>query len=120
MENQNSAQTSNINMRATSQEKDLLLEINNNLKKLAIYELGEKIKSFKSLDIDKLTYAELASWAKWVNTVENLKEKINDLIKIGHELLKANNLQPLMNIIVSSKDKKEFDVFLKKILTCAA
>lgn len=93
---------------------DALFE-ENELKKLVIIELEEKIKPFKNLKIDNLTHKELATWAKWVTTVENTKDKIKASIDAGKNLLRSSNLIAFKKIINNKQDREMFDKFLKKL-----
>jgi hypothetical protein len=93
---------------------DALFE-ENELKKLVIIELEEKIKPFKNLKIDNLTHQELAAWAKWVTAVENTKDKIKASIDAGVNLLRSSNLIAFKEIISNKQDKEMFDKFLKKL-----
>lgn len=87
----------------------------NELKRLVITELEEKIKPFKSLNLENLTYQELAAWAKWAASVETTKVKIKASIDAGVNLLRSSNLVAFKEIISNKKDIEKFDKFLKKL-----
>lgn len=93
---------------------DALFE-ENQLKKLVIIELEEKIKPFKKLKIDNLSHKELATWAKWVTSVESTKDKIKASIDAGVNLLRSSNLIAFKKIISNKQDREKFDKFLKKL-----
>lgn len=88
----------------------------NDLKDLAVIEIEEKIKSFKHLIIDDLRHSELASWAKWVSSVESTKDKLKVSMQDGINLLKSSNLYPFKKIL-SEEDSAKFAKFLKQLPT---
>ncbi|NOT65811.1 MAG: hypothetical protein HOP06_07280 [Methylotenera sp.] len=87
----------------------------NDLKKLVIDDVLENIKLFKNLTIDDLIYSELIRWAKWVSSLEGVKEKIQNSMSAGLSLLTQTNLEPFTKIISKSEDSKLFAKFLKKL-----
>ena len=86
----------------------------NDLKDLAVIELEEKIKSFKHLIIDDLPHSDLASWAKWVSSVESIKDKLKVSMQNGTNLLKSSNLYPFKEIL-NKDDSFKFSKFLKQL-----
>ena len=88
----------------------------NDLKDLAVIEIEEKLKSFKQLIIDNLPYSELASWARWISSLESTKNKIKVSMLDGISLLKSSNLHPFKEIL-SEEDSAKFAKFLKQLPT---
>lgn len=86
-----------------------------NLRRLVVIELEEKIKSFKSMRIDELTYAELSKQAKWVHSIEFIKEEIKDAMNAGVLFLNVENLRPLLQILSNKNDIKNFTIFLNNL-----
>jgi hypothetical protein len=93
---------------------DVLYE-ENDLKNLVTLEVEEKIKSFKKLNIDNLTHSELTRWAKWVSSIDSTKEKINNSMNAGINLLKSSNLSVFKEIISKRQDIEKFEKFIKKL-----
>lgn len=87
----------------------------NDLKNLIVVELQEKIKVFKKLNIENLSYSELSKYAKWVNSIDLTKEQIKSSMAAGMAFLKSNNLEPLFKILVVKEDIKKFGIFLKQL-----
>ena len=87
----------------------------NDLRKLVIDDVLEEVKLFKNLKIDNLIYSELSRWAKWVNSLDFIKEKIKNSMSAGLLLLTQTNLEPFAKIISKNEDSKEFSKFLKKL-----
>lgn len=85
------------------------------LKSLLIVNIDEQVKKFKKLEIDQLGYSDLTVWAKWVNSIENSKEKIDFSMNAGLSLLRQPNLKPLVQIITNRDEISEFKKFLKKL-----
>ncbi len=90
---------------------DVLYE-ENDLKKLVILETVENIKSFKRLDIDNLTYSELA---KWVSSLKSTKDRVKSPVNAGLKLLIKSNLAEFKKIISKKQDIEIFDKFIKKL-----
>ena len=88
----------------------------NDLKDLAVIDLEEKIKSFKHLIIEDLPHSDLASWAKWVSSVESIKDKLKVSMQNGTNLLKSSNLYPFKEIL-NKDDCFKFSKFLKQLPT---
>jgi len=87
----------------------------NDLRKLTVNELEINIKPFKVLNIENLTHSDLAKWAKWVNSIDNLKERIKNSMNAGLALLKPENLEPLSKIVDKSEDIKGFRKFINSL-----
>ena len=85
----------------------------NDLKSLIIQELQENIGAFKSVNIDELSHSELSRLAKWVNSIEETKERIKNSLTAGTSLLKYENLKPFLTVINDKEDIKKFDAFIK-------
>ena len=87
----------------------------NDLKDLLIFELLEKIKVFKGLDIEKLPYSELSKYAKWVNSIDLTREQIKSSMAAGISFLNYENLKPLLQILTDKSDIKKFNIFLQQL-----
>ncbi|HUX63254.1 hypothetical protein [Sulfuricella sp.] len=89
----------------------------NDLKELLVNDLVINIKSFKSNDIDSLTFEELRYWTKWVSSIENTMEKAANAVVLGNSLLSQSNLDPLARLLSKREDLSLFRSFLKSLTT---
>lgn len=88
----------------------------NDLKKLLVFDLEEKLKVFKGKDVDLLSYDDLRHWTKWANSVENSLEKAENSVALGNNLLSRRNLEPFNQILTKNEDKNIFRLYLKSCL----
>lgn len=85
-----------------------------NLKKLLIHDVGEKVKVFKGLNIDTMSYADLRSWSKWESGLEGVMNKAREGVAHGRRLMERRNLEQF-NQVLSPADADQFHRFLKTI-----
>ncbi|MGQ0526265.1 MAG: hypothetical protein ACT4P8_21705 [Betaproteobacteria bacterium] len=88
----------------------------NDLRKLLVLDLAEKIKDFQTLNIDTMSYEELRRWVKWVDSVEPTRDRASDAVTRGRTLLATANLQPLLKIMNRQADTDAFRAYLKGLL----
>lgn len=89
----------------------------NNLRELLVTDLDTNIKSFKSKNIDSLTFEELRHWTKWVGSIENTIEKAENSVVLGNNLLSKNNLDPFARLLSKREDLSLFNSFLRNLST---
>jgi hypothetical protein len=70
----------------------------NDLRVLLILGVEDKLKGFKRLAIDDLSNAQLSYWKKWATSVDLLLESAIRAVEYGRELLKEENLSPLLRL----------------------
>lgn len=87
----------------------------NDLRKLLVLELEEKIKTFKSKKIDEMTFEELSKWKKWAVSVDLTLETASTTTRYGQELLSHKNLVPLLKVIEKGQDQDLFRNYLETI-----
>lgn len=87
----------------------------NDLKSLIVVELQEKIKVFKDLNIENLSYSELSKYAKWINSIDLTKEQIKNSMAAGIAFLNYENLKPLLQVLTDNGDIKKFSIFLQQL-----
>ena len=87
----------------------------NNLKNLLIDDLETHLKSFKSKNIDILSFEELRNWVKWTGSVENVIETAQKLTTLGSKLLSKENLEPFTRLSKTRNDIAQFRSYLKNI-----
>lgn len=85
----------------------------NNLKNLLIDDLESNLKLFKSKNIDVLSFEELKSWSKWINSVDQVLESAERIVVMGSNLLTKENLEPFNQLLNSKKDKSSFNSYLR-------
>lgn len=87
----------------------------NNLKSLLIDDLEANLKSFKSKNIDILSFEELRNWVKWAGSVENVIETAQKLTTLGPKLLSKENLEPFTRLSKTRDDIAKFRSYLKNL-----
>ncbi len=87
----------------------------NDLRKILILGLEEKIKAFELLKIDTMTSKNLATWSRWAGTVDQSIDAARRSIKAGLILLTKANLEPFMQIVEKEEERKSFLKYLKSL-----
>lgn len=87
----------------------------NNLKNLLIDDFETNLKSFKSKNIDILSFEELRNCVKWTGSVENLIETARKLTTLGSKLLSKENLEPFTRLSKTRDDIALFRSYLKSL-----
>lgn len=87
----------------------------NDLRKILVLDLGERMKAFETLNIDTMTSKDLAKWSKWASTVEQRIEAARQSMKEGFILLTKANLQPFMQIVEKEEEQKSFLKYLNSL-----
>jgi hypothetical protein len=82
------------------------------LRKLLVLEVDEKLKEFKTKNIDTLTYDQLKEWAKWQGGIDRVLDSVNEAIAYGHRLLTRENLCQF-NKVLSKSEIEQFRGFLQ-------
>jgi hypothetical protein len=90
------------------------LDPKNDLKKLLVYELQEKAKTFDEYSIDNLTKSELSDWAKWVRRIDATFEEVQSALQSARRFLTRENLSPFLKI-GTVEQAFEFQRYLKKL-----
>lgn len=85
----------------------------NNLKNLLIDDLAQNTKHIKSQDIESLDFKELQRWAKWVGTVEQSFQKVEQIVSDAQKLLIPHNLKPLRTLLTKREEKQQFNCFIE-------
>lgn len=83
----------------------------NNLKAILIEDLSERLKALNEINIDMLTYQELAQWSRWLGTFDATVEKALAAVRNGRMLLTQENLAPLSD--AAELNTEEHESFLK-------
>jgi hypothetical protein len=86
----------------------------NDLRQLLITDLENKLREFVSKDIDKMTFNELRTWAKWVGTINTLLKAAERIVSLGRTLLTKENLFPLTKLVNGTK-RDSFSSFLDSL-----
>jgi hypothetical protein len=87
----------------------------NDLRKVLVIELQERIKQFEEKDIDSLNFESLRIWAKWIGAIDTTIEHALASIESGRRLLRADNLEPFLRILHDAQDLNIFRRYLKEI-----
>ena len=87
----------------------------NDLRELLVLDLGEHIREFRDVDIKSLTESALKRWVKWATGVEATLERGIVILRAGQALLTAGNLDPLVQTLTTSDEKKQFRAFLQAL-----
>ena len=64
----------------------------NNLRSLLIIDLEEHLKEFAALDIDLLSYEQLAKWSKWSGSIEATLDRAKEALHSARRFLTHENL----------------------------
>ncbi|MFJ7566732.1 hypothetical protein ACIQW9_07215 [Herminiimonas sp. NPDC097707] len=87
----------------------------NNLCQIVVINLEENLKAFKNVEIDQLSYEQLAYWKKWAGTVDSSLENAKSIIEKGRLLLTPHNLAPLLNILDTGILREQFRSFIDSL-----
>ena len=88
----------------------------NNLKDILVFDLQKQLNLFRTKPVDLMTYAELQTWVKFVDSIENKLETVKRTIKAGTSLLNLENLKPFSALLVKTEDKKKFLSFISNLI----
>lgn len=88
----------------------------NNLKDILVFDLQKQLGLFKTKPVDLMTYSELQTWVKFVDSIESKLETVKHTIKAGTNLLNLENLKPFSALIIKSEDKKKFLSFITSLI----
>lgn len=90
------------------------LHAENDLKELLVLSLEEPLKEFEELRIDELDFKNLAKWAKWTGTVDELLARSAFAVEKGRKLLTSSNLEPFGRVVVLDEQASQtFARYLK-------
>ena len=70
----------------------------NDLRDLIAVKIEERLKDFKSKNIDELTFSQLSEWKRWAISVEQVLETAYAAVAFGRILLTKRNLSPLLEL----------------------
>lgn len=84
------------------------------LRKLLVLNIDEKLRDFKMLNEDTMTYEQLKYWTKWIGSIDNTLEIVIEAINHGQRLLTSDNLIQF-NQVLTRADKDLFRGFLKTL-----
>ena len=87
----------------------------NNLKDILVLDLQKQLSLFKTKPVDLMTYSELQTWVKFVDSIENKLETVKRSIKAGLNLLGIGNLKPFSALLIKPEDKKKFLSFISNL-----
>jgi hypothetical protein len=87
----------------------------NDLRRLLIIEVAERLKQFKSCDIDSLSNSELKDWARWSGRIDINIELSRLAVDEGRSLLTKSNLGQFFEIIDRKDDKLLFQSFVRSL-----
>ena len=82
---------------------------------MLVVDLEQHLKSFRTKDIDTMTFEELRHWVKWIGTVDKTIENAVGSISRGRELLRFDNLIAFEKILAKQDDKNAFRTYLKSL-----
>ena len=85
------------------------------LRLMLVVDLEQNLKSFRTKDIDTMTFEELRHWVKWIGTVDKTIENAVGSISRGRELLRFDNLIAFEKILAKQDDKNAFRTYLKSL-----
>ena len=85
------------------------------LRLMLVVDLEQHLKSFRTKDIDTMTFEELRHWVKWIGTVDKTIENAVGSISRGRELLRFDNLIAFEKILAKQDDKNAFRTYLKSL-----
>ena len=81
------------------------LYLENDLRSLLVVDLEENLKTFAGLDIDSLSYEQLAKWSKWIGTIEATVDRAKSAVDSGRKLLTRQNLIQFSDALDISTDE---------------
>lgn len=85
-----------------------------NLRKLLVLNIDEKLRDFKKLNEDTMTYEQLKYWTKWIGSIDNTIDTVIEAINHGQRLLTNDNLMQF-NKVLTRADIDLFRGFLKTL-----
>ena len=80
-----------------------------------MFDLQNQLNLFKNKPVDLMTYSELQTWVKFVDSIENKLETVKRSIKAGLNLLSIENLKPFSALLIKPEDKKKFLSFISNL-----
>lgn len=87
----------------------------NDVREILILDLETQCKELADLDIDAMTYTQLAKWVKWAGTVDEKLQRAQDAVDSGRQLLTVANLSFLAQLVSSGDDAWAFNEYLKTL-----
>lgn len=84
------------------------------LRKLLVLNIDEKLREFKRLNEDTMTYEQLKYWTKWIGSIDNTIDTAKVAINHGQRLLTKDNLMQF-NKVLTRADSDLFRGFLKTL-----
>ncbi|PTB86863.1 hypothetical protein C9940_00595 [Pseudidiomarina aestuarii] len=87
----------------------------NNLREKLTIEIEEMLKSFKSFDIDLMTFDELKTWSKWARELEKNLNRVQEIINEALMFFQIDNLSPLRNLLTKTDEKHQFQAYLNSL-----
>lgn len=87
----------------------------NDLRSLLVLELDEKLKQFKTCDIDSLAKDQLKTWARWAGSIDVTIERAQTAVDIGRTLLTKDNLSPFLEILERKDDRIMLQSFIRSL-----
>lgn len=86
----------------------------NDMRQLLVIELGEPLKAFSVLDIDSMTFEQLARWSKWAGVVDATLDRAVAAAQSGRLLLTQANLIQLSDATnLTSDEHRQFEGYLR-------
>jgi hypothetical protein len=87
----------------------------NDLRELLTIKLEDKIRLFRSLDIDSMSQNDLRHWSQWTGTVAETFDRAQEAVNAGQKLLVRDNLLPFVRILSTASDIATFRSYLKDL-----
>ena len=87
----------------------------NDLRSLLVLELDERLKQFKTCDIDSLAKDQLKTWARWAGSIDVTIERAQMAVEIGRTLLTKENLSPFLEILERKDDRIMLQSFIRSL-----
>lgn len=86
----------------------------NEIRKILVLDLEERLKEFNSVDINTATRHELGRWTKWFGEVDIKLTKCRDIIAAGQLFFERENLAKLAELTESPEEEKRVMDFARK------
>jgi len=87
----------------------------NDLRQLLVIDVEQELRTFEELEIDTLNSASLSRWNKWIGTVDPTVERASTAVEAGRRLLRAENLQPLVQLLQDKEQAQRMKKYIASI-----
>lgn len=87
----------------------------NDLRQLIVINIEQELPAFEAVNIDNLTSGALSHWNKWASSIEPTLERASLSVEAGRRLLKAENLDPLLQVLGDREQVERMKKFMKTL-----